>query len=61
MKIICILKTIWRTIKRPAFFQDFIPISGCDYVEQENGDLVCNNCGDVSKSDVEDKLGKEEE
>ena len=50
MKIICILKTIWYSIQRPAFFKDFIPICGCDYVEQENGDLVCKRCGNISKT-----------
>lgn len=45
LRIICWIKTIWRTINRSAFFSDFIYIDGCDFVEQENGDLICEICG----------------
>jgi hypothetical protein len=45
MNIICKIKTIWRTLGRPAFFLDYILIDGCDYIEQENGDLICEVCG----------------
>lgn len=45
MNIICKFKTIWRTLQRPEFFFDFIRIDGCDYIEKENGDLICEVCG----------------
>ncbi len=50
MKIICCIKTIWRTVQRPAFWLDFTYISGHDYIEQENGDLICEVCGDKIKN-----------
>ena len=46
---ICWIKTIWHSINRPNFFMDFIIICGCDYIEQENGELICEVCGRVSK------------
>lgn len=46
MKIICLLKTIWRTIWRSGFYLDGVYISGHEYEEQSNGDLVCKFCGD---------------
>jgi len=49
MRIICWLKTIWRTMGRPTFWQDFIWIDGCDFVEQKDGSLKCEVCGKVSK------------
>ena len=43
---ICFIKTIWRTLQRPVSFIDGVYISGHDYVEQENGELICKMCGD---------------
>ena len=43
---ICWIKTIWRTFCRTVAGNfDGIYIDGCDYIEQENGDLVCKICG----------------
>ena len=41
MIIICIIKTIWRTFGR----FDGIMVDGHDYVEQEDGSLICEICG----------------
>jgi hypothetical protein len=45
LRPICWIKTIWRSINRPDFWIDFILISGCDYIEQKNSDLICKICG----------------
>lgn len=45
---ICWIKTVWRSINRPDYIVDFIPIMGHDYIEQENGDLICGVCGHKS-------------
>lgn len=52
MKIlICWFKTIWRTLGRIAYGNfDGIYISGHDYVEAKNGDLICVVCGSLSKT-----------
>lgn len=48
MKIICFIKTIWFTIKSKQFWLGGFPIMGHAYVEQENGDLICEVCGHKS-------------
>lgn len=40
---ICWIRTIWYSA--PTYLVDLIPIMGHHYVEQENGDLVCEVCG----------------
>lgn len=45
MKIICIIKGWYRSFPFIGF-----PISGCDFIEQENGNLVCEVCGDSSET-----------
>jgi len=46
LRPICWIKTLWRTIERiMAGNFDGIYIDGCDYVGQENGDLICKRCG----------------
>lgn len=43
---ICWIKTIIRTLERILSGNlDGIYIDGCDYVEQENGELICEVCG----------------
>lgn len=51
LELICLIKTIWRTLPTFPWFMngEFVSISGHDYVEQENGDLVCEVCGKISK------------
>ena len=49
LRPICWIKTLWRTFDRfcgGGF--DGILVDGCDYVEQENGDLICKICGKKS-------------
>jgi len=50
MKIVCWLNTIYMSIvKNPiGLFFYGAPTSGCDLVEQDNGDVVCNRCGKVA-------------
>lgn len=52
MRIICLIKTIWRTLQRPAFWLDFIYISGHDYKETFNDGktqiVECEICGHKS-------------
>lgn len=43
-KIICLIKGLYRSFPFIGY-----PISGHDYVEQENGDLVCEICGHLIK------------
>ena len=43
-RIICWLKTIWYSKHILWNWQGF-PISGHDYVEQEDGSLICEMCG----------------
>ena len=42
--MICWLKTVWRTLTS-AWFIDGILVDGHDYVEQDDGSLVCEICG----------------
>ena len=50
-RLICWFKTIWRTINRIfAGCFDGIYVSGHDYVEKENGDLICVVCGNKIKN-----------
>lgn len=47
LRPICWIKTLWRTLERIIHmgYTDGISVDGCDYVEQENGDLICEICG----------------
>lgn len=44
MKIICFIKTLWYTI-RSKWLYDGVYISGCDFIEQSDGTLICEICG----------------
>ena len=44
-KLICWIKTLWRS-KHNLWRWETFPISGHDYVEQIDGSLVCEVCGD---------------
>ena len=48
MKLICIIKTIYRTLTS-SWFWEGVEISGHDYIEQDNGELKCEICGRISK------------
>jgi len=50
MRIICWIKGIYYTARRPDFWFDGLPISGCDFVEQKDGSLKCKVCGLMSKA-----------
>lgn len=43
LRPICLIKTLWRTFWS-VLFTGF-NMDGHDYVEQENGDLICEICG----------------
>lgn len=45
MRFACWLKTIWYTGTSPQFWLGGYPIMGHDYVEQEDGSLLCEVCG----------------
>lgn len=45
MKTICYIKGIWRSIQVGWPFS--YPVAGHDYVEQKNGDLICEVCGHI--------------
>lgn len=46
MKIICFIKTIYRTLGGLMNYLELgAIIEGCDYVEQLDGTLVCEVCG----------------
>jgi len=49
LRPICWVKTLWRTIETTDWRQfpycDMTEVDGCDYVEQENGELICEICG----------------
>jgi hypothetical protein len=47
MKIICLIRTIYRTLCSEWFWEG-VAIDGCDLVEQDNGSLECKICGRVS-------------
>ena len=47
---VCWVKTVWRSLGRSEFVWDGILVDGCDFVEQENGDLVCEICGKISRT-----------
>ena len=47
--LICLFKTIWRTVKGKQFWFGGFPISGHDFIEQKDGSLMCEMCGFISK------------
>mgnify|MGYP001585931779 CR=1 FL=1 len=47
MKIICWLKTLIRSVNINTLLSG-IYTSGHDYVEQENGELICKICNNKS-------------
>jgi len=52
MKILCWLRTIWDTLKRPAFWSDGVYIDGHEWVDievHENRKVTiskCEECGE---------------
>jgi len=44
-RAICFLVEVYLWFKYPTGYS----ISGHDYVEQDNGELVCSRCGYISK------------
>ena len=43
MIILCYMRGIYRTLTTSNIY-DFTYVSGHDFIEQENGDLVCDMC-----------------
>lgn len=45
-KIICWIRTLWRTFIHWVKTNDAIEVSGHDFIEQKNGELICEICGE---------------
>jgi len=43
MKLICWIKTLIRTLSSPWFYEG-VYIDGHDWIEQEDGTLICEIC-----------------
>ena len=45
LRPICWIKTFLRNWDNLNWYLDIAMVSGCDYRELENGDLICEVCG----------------
>ena len=46
--MLCMIRGWWRTIRMSLWFgSDFVIYDGHEYVEQDDGRIICRDCGRV--------------
>ena len=48
-RITCLIRTIWLTLSSAQFYFGGFPVMGHRYLAQEDGSLLCEICGYISK------------